>query len=153
MNPLRHTEEAAFSVAGIALRGERCFIARRLPGGPLGGKWEFPGGKGEPGEGPEAALIREFQEEFSLPIRVGEELGESRFFHRGIERTLRAFLISFDSAEDFTGMVLADHEEWKWAALEEIEGLDFVPSDQNIFPLLKAYLESHPQVQGLESSP
>ncbi|MDR3173353.1 MAG: NUDIX domain-containing protein [Treponema sp.] len=133
--------EAAFSVAGIALREGRFFIARRLPGGSLGGKWEFPGGKAEEGEGAEAALIREFQEEFSLPIRVGEELGKSLFLHNGVQRTLRAYRIYFDGDGP---PVLADHEEWKWASIAEIEGLDFAPSDLNLLPALKAYLNAEP---------
>jgi mutator protein MutT len=133
---------AAFSVAGIALREDRFFIARRLPGGSLGGKWEFPGGKAEEGEGTEEALIREFQEEFSLPIRVGEELGRSLFLHNGVERTLWAYRIYLDPDDPIHPPVLADHEEWKWAAIAEIEGLDFAPSDLNLLPVLKAYLKT-----------
>jgi mutator protein MutT len=136
--------EAAFSVAGIALKEGRFFIARRLPGGSLGGKWEFPGGKAEEGEGAEEALVREFQEEFSLPIRVGEKLGESRFRHNGIERALLAYQIYFDPDDPARPPVLTDHEEWRWASMPEIEGLDFAPSDLNLLPFLKAYLKAEP---------
>jgi mutator protein MutT len=131
-------------VAGIAIRDGRLFIARRLPGGSLGGKWEFPGGKAEEGEGPEEALIREFLEEFSLSIRVGEELGQSRFLHNGIERTLRAYRIFLDPDDPAHPPVLADHGEWKWAPVAEIEGLDFAPSDLKLLPALKAYLKTNP---------
>jgi 8-oxo-dGTP diphosphatase len=65
------------SVAGIARQGAALFIARRKPGGSLGGKWEFPGGKVEEGESAEQALVREYAEELSLPIRVGEEIGSA----------------------------------------------------------------------------
>jgi mutator protein MutT len=153
VNPRGTEGAAAFSVAGIALRGERCFIARRLPGGSLGGKWEFPGGKAEEGEGAEEALIREFQEEFSLPIHVGEELGKSWFIHNGIKRTLLAYRIYFDSADPAPRIILTDHEEWKWASVDEIEKLDFAPSDRNLLPALKAYLKAEPQVHGLEGPP
>ncbi|MDR1970902.1 MAG: (deoxy)nucleoside triphosphate pyrophosphohydrolase [Treponema sp.] len=137
-------KDAAFSVAGIALRDSRFFIARRIPGGSLGGKWEFPGGKVEAGESPEEALIREFQEEFSLSIRVGEELGVSRFEHKGLERTLRAHRIYFTDDGFAAALSLTDHEEWKWATLGEIETLDFAPSDTKLLPALKAYLQANP---------
>jgi 8-oxo-dGTP diphosphatase len=153
VNPPRNRAEAAFSVAGIAFQGTRCFIARRTPGGSLGGKWEFPGGKAEEGEGAEEALVREYQEEFSLPIRVGEELGKSRFVHNGVERTLRAYRIYFDAADLASQIILTDHEEWKWASLEEIEKLDFAPSDRNLLPGLKAYLDADSRVYGLKGSP
>jgi 8-oxo-dGTP diphosphatase len=47
---------------------ERVLLARRPPGKPLAGLWEFPGGKVEPGETPEAALIRELKEELDIEV-------------------------------------------------------------------------------------
>ncbi|MDR3146150.1 MAG: NUDIX domain-containing protein [Treponema sp.] len=132
------------SVAGIARRGERLFIARRLPGGSLGDKWEFPGGKAEEGEAEPEALVREFQEEFSLPIRVGRELARAVFTHKGVKRNLRAYLIDFETADPAKALVLHEHVEWKWASLEEIEHLDFAPSDLKILPALTAYLKANP---------
>ncbi|MDR0401289.1 MAG: NUDIX domain-containing protein [Treponema sp.] len=130
------------SVAGIALRGDRVFIARRVPGGSLGSKWEFPGGKAEAGEGGEEALIREFQEEFSLAIRVGEKLGEAAFEHRGLTRSLWAYRIYADLDESGGSLALRCHEAWKWASIPEIETLDFAPSDLLLLPALKTYLAS-----------
>jgi 8-oxo-dGTP diphosphatase len=132
------------SVAGIARLGDKLFIARRVPGGSLGNKWEFPGGKAEEGETEPEALAREFREEFSVSIRVGEELARAVFTHKGVKRNLRAYLIHFETPDPARTLVLNDHEEWKWAAIEEIEGLDFVPSDTKILPALKAYLKANP---------
>ncbi|MDR2178366.1 MAG: (deoxy)nucleoside triphosphate pyrophosphohydrolase [Treponema sp.] len=131
------------SVAGIARRGDKLFIARRSSGGSLGNKWEFPGGKVEEGETGEEALAREFQEEFSLPIQVGEEVARAVFTHNGVERNLRAYLIRLEDA-DLPGAVLTDHKEWKWAPIGEIERLDFAPSDIKLFPALKSYLKANP---------
>jgi mutator protein MutT len=135
---------AAVSVAGIALRGDTLFIAHRIPGGSLGSKWEFPGGKAEAGEGAAEALVREFQEEFSLPIRVGEELGKAAFEHNGVQRILLAYRIYFDPGDQGGSLVLSCHDAWKWAPIGEIEKLDFAPSDLKLLPALKAYLKANP---------
>jgi 8-oxo-dGTP diphosphatase len=134
MSPLA---SPALSVAGIVIEGKRVLIARRLPGGDLGGKWEFPGGKAEEGESPQEALIREYDEEFGVSVRVGDFLGESSFERRGQRRLLGAYRVEPLSKE----FHLADHAEWRWASLEEIGALDFAPSDRGLLPLLQAYLD------------
>ncbi|GHV52630.1 DNA mismatch repair protein MutT [Spirochaetia bacterium] len=123
------------SVAGIAIEGDKFFIARRTAGGDLGGKWEFPGGKAEEGESDQDAMIREYDEEFSVPVQVGSFLGSASFEHRGLGHTLNAYRIYFLK----TDFKLTEHTEWRWASIEEIEKLDFVPSDGKLLPILKAY--------------
>lgn len=56
-------------VAGLLLRGDRMFLARRPRHKRHGGLWELPGGKVEPGEGLEAALARELAEELGILVR------------------------------------------------------------------------------------
>jgi 8-oxo-dGTP diphosphatase len=124
------------SVAGIAFNGGRLFIARRGDGGAMGGRWEFPGGKVEQGENDAGALIREFQEELGIPVRVGEHLGSASFEHKGSLRLLNAYEVFFPGTE-FT---LAVHSEWKWASLDEIETLDFAGSDRALLPGLRSRL-------------
>ncbi len=123
---------AKVSVAGIMRRASSFFIARRLPGGDLGGKWEFPGGKVEAGESEEAALAREIREEFGAEARVGAFLAESSFRHSGREYRLRAYEASFDAAS----LELREHSEWRWATREEISALDFAESDSMALALL-----------------
>jgi 8-oxo-dGTP diphosphatase len=125
------------SVAGIALEGGKFFIARRLPGGDLGGKWEFPGGKVEEGESDEDALIREYDEEFKIPVKPGAFLGAVSFEHRGVVHILNAYRIYF-SCRDLT---LREHTEWRWAGFDELEKLDFADSDRKLFYCLKSYLD------------
>ncbi|MDR2537424.1 MAG: NUDIX domain-containing protein [Treponema sp.] len=123
------------SVAGIATENSQLFIARRIPGGAMGEKWEFPGGKVEHGESDADALRREYLEEFGVDVTVGEQLASAVFEHNG-QRQLYAYRVSFISMQ-FT---LTEHTTWRWATLEEIEALDFVDSDQKLLPSLKNVL-------------
>ena len=61
-------------VAGVVARDGRIMLCRRRPEVHNGLKWEFPGGKLEPGEAPEDALRRELREELAIDVRVGRVL-------------------------------------------------------------------------------
>ena len=127
------------SLAGIAVDGNRIFIARRKNSGALGGKWEFPGGKAEPGESLHAALIREYMEEFALAVRVGRHIGSSSFEHSGRLYNLHAYRIFFETP--LSNIQLNEHSEFKWALLSEIQAMDFAASDRALLPMLESYLE------------
>ncbi|MDR3324893.1 MAG: (deoxy)nucleoside triphosphate pyrophosphohydrolase [Spirochaetaceae bacterium] len=120
------------SVAGLAIENGKVFIARRLAGGDMGGKWEFPGGKVEENESCEEAIVREFLEEFGVRVRCGALLAESHFEHHDVVRTLKAYRVCFSPRD----AVLREHSEWRWASAEEIGALDFTPSDLALLPLL-----------------
>jgi 8-oxo-dGTP diphosphatase len=63
--------------AAIIQREDCVLLARRSPGQKLAGFWEFPGGKVENGETPEACLTRELDEELRISVRIGEKCAES----------------------------------------------------------------------------
>lgn len=121
------------STAGVALRGRKVFIARRKPGGDLGGLWEFPGGKVDPGETPRQGLEREMQEEFDLAVETGELLCRGRFEHGGLRFRLLAFEMSFPGEPP----VLAEHTEYRWVDPSELLSFDFAPSDRVVIDHLQ----------------
>jgi len=125
------------SVAGIAIEQGKVFIARRKPGGDMGEKWEFPGGKVEEGEGDADALRREYLEEFGAAVEIGPLLAHSEFTHHEQKFLLNAYRIFFADYH----FKMTEHTEWRWAALEEIKTLDFADSDRGLFPALQMYLE------------
>ncbi len=125
---------ARLSVAGISERDGRYFIARRLPGGEMGGRWEFPGGKIEAGEDCQTALCREYDEEFGVAIRVGPHICEVGFRNGGREYRLCAHYVEMIASD--SDIRLREHSQFRWASLDEILDLDFTDSDAKILPFL-----------------
>jgi 8-oxo-dGTP diphosphatase len=126
-----------YSVAGIAVEDGKVFVAQRIPGGDLGGKWEFPGGKVEEGESGEEAVVREFREEFAVTVRTGPLMASASFEHHGKTRVLRAYRVYLES-HDFT---LSEHTGWDWVSPASIAGLDFADSDRKLLPELEKHLQ------------
>ncbi len=121
------------SVAGILINQGKVFIAKRGPAGSFHGCWEFPGGKVEEGESDEAAIEREFDEEFGIAVGALRLLGESVFPHRGADRILAAWLIEL---APFIRPKLLEHEEICWAGAEELGSLELVDSDRKLLPFV-----------------
>lgn len=120
------------SVAGVIKKNDLYFVARRLPGGAMGNKWEFPGGKVEEGETCEKALLREFEEEFSVSVSIGDKICSVLFSNEGHEFFLSAYHLQFKN-ENYS---LNEHSEVKWMSLSDIHMLDFADSDKKILPFL-----------------
>ena len=115
------------TAAVIRRRGEY-LIARRKPGGDLAGKWEFPGGKAEPGEDDAAALARELREELAIEAVIGRYVAGTRFEHAGVRYELKAY------EAEWTGgaMELREHQEVRWVTPDDFTRFDFAPSDRAI---------------------
>jgi len=120
------------SIAGIAIRGCRVFVARRSAGGSMGGKWEFPGGKLEAGERDREAAIREFDEEFGLSVEVGSTIGESSFDNNGKHYELAAVLVTFYGEPS----ELREHDEVRWVNADALAALDLSDSDRSLVPFV-----------------
>lgn len=120
------------SVAGVAVRGGKAFVARRLQGGSMGGRWEFPGGKVEDSESEAEAVAREFDEEFGILVRVGERIGESTFSNSGRIYELAAFRVAFEDEPPY----LREHAEAAWLGAEELLTLDLSDSDRSLLPFV-----------------
>ncbi|WP_038038568.1 MULTISPECIES: (deoxy)nucleoside triphosphate pyrophosphohydrolase [unclassified Thioalkalivibrio] len=110
----------------------RIFLARRGGDQALAGYWEFPGGKAEPGESLEAALCREFREELSMELRVGEKIGRTPIPNKeGME------LVALRAWTEDESPVLTVHDRWCWVSPMEARGLELAPAD---IPLLEAFI-------------
>ena len=90
-------------VVAVIRAGSRLFVRRRRETGPLDGTWEFPGGRVQPGEGPEAALVREVREETGADIDVGELLDARTHTYADRCVRLRFFAATLASGVEPTG--------------------------------------------------
>ena len=105
--------------------GEKMIFATQRGYGEFKDGWEFPGGKVEPGETPQAALKREIMEELETEIEVGDLI-------ETIEYDYPTFHLSMDCfwAEIVKGdLVLREHEAAKWLTKEQLESVDWLPAD------------------------
>lgn len=122
--------EAVVDVACLVLIDDagRVFCARRPPGKRLGGLWEFPGGKIDPGETAEAALRRELREE--LDLEVGPLVAMDSFEHRYPFGTIRLWpWIARCDGGEHPAMVLHEHTEGRWVDAADAATLEWAPAD------------------------
>ena len=109
----------------ILFRDGKLLIARRPAADNLANKWEFPGGKVEDGETPEACLARELDEELGIEVRVGAFLGESVYHYEHGAIRLLAYRTTWETGE----LKPQVHDEIKWVSLGELNQYDFAPAD------------------------
>jgi A/G-specific adenine glycosylase len=107
-------------------------IAQRPLDGMLGGLWEFPGGKREPGETLADCLRREIREELGIDISVGEQIGVINHAYTHGRITLYAFACEHIAGEP-RALECAD---WAWASLGELDQFAFPVTDQKIIAML-----------------
>ncbi len=114
-------------VAAVIWQDDKFLICQRPPSKgrcPLG--WEFPGGKVEPGETKQAALVREIQEELNTTITVGEEVADVVYEYPHI-----TVHITFFNCTIFSGMPQTiEHNDIRWITKEEIGKFQFCPADE-----------------------
>lgn len=106
--------------------GSLILIGQRKPRGRHGLKWEFPGGKVEPGEESREALVRELREELGIEARIGNEIERYDFSYSAGHVTR---LIFFHVAE-FTGEPAnLDFAQIAWAPRNQLPDYDFLEGD------------------------
>ncbi|MFQ5450041.1 MAG: A/G-specific adenine glycosylase [Nitrospinaceae bacterium] len=114
--------------AAVIQRNGKTYIQKRLPGGLMGGLWEFPGGKIEKDESPEDCLKREIREELGLDISIREKLMTIKHSYTQFRVTLHVFL-----CRPSAGRIRASScETWKWVSPGEMERYPFPAANVKI---------------------
>ncbi len=119
-------------VAAVIRDGKRIFATQRGYGEFKDG-WEFPGGKIEPGETPQEALVREIQEELAAEIRVGGLIDTVEYDYPEFHLSMGCYWAEIVSGD----LILREHEAAKWLTAEELDDVDWLPADEGLIGPLK----------------
>ncbi|KRD81753.1 NUDIX hydrolase [Bacillus sp. Root147] len=121
-------------MAAIIKDENRLLIAKRHSKDPLGGKWEFPGGKIEPGETPQECLVREIKEELGVEVKIGPFYDDNVYSSQDHDIHLLFYWAGIINGE----VIPVVHDDLKWTTIEELANFDFAPAD---IPIVKRLMK------------
>ena len=125
-------------VGAAVVRDRRLLACRRTAPPEAAGRWELPGGKVEPGEALEAALVREVREELGCDIAVTGWLeDETPIGERHVLRVALAVMVAGEPEP-------VEHDAVRWLASDELDDVDWLEPDRPFLPLLASVLRSTP---------
>jgi 8-oxo-dGTP diphosphatase len=113
---------------GILIQDGLVLACQRKPSAPYPLKWEFPGGKIEPGESPRAALIRELQEELSITVQPDDEL-----FRQEWDYGDQSFRVYYYSIRSFSGIPKnMAFQQIRWVKPEILLTMDILDGNREV---------------------
>ncbi len=122
-------------VAAVICEGKRILAVQRGYG-DFKGRWEFPGGKMEPGESMEEALVREIREELESEISVDRFLCTVDYDYPEFHLTMHCFMCSVVGGD----ITLTEHEAARWLTKDELYDIDWLPADIDVVKALELKL-------------
>lgn len=122
-------------VAAIIIENDKVFATQRGYGEFKDG-WEFPGGKIEPDETPQEAILREIKEELDTEIEVIKLLDTVEYDYPAFHLSMDCFLCRILSGD----LVLKEHEAARWLTKETLNSVAWLPADLGLIPQIQAVL-------------
>lgn len=101
-----------------------------------GGGWEFPGGKIEPGESQQEAVVREIREELALEVAVGPLLHTVNWHYPSFHLRMHCYACTLLGGE----LTLREHADARWLAADALDTVPWLPADVDVLPALAAYM-------------
>lgn len=137
MNILRVNKEEnkmkTIRVVAAVIRDRDKIFATQRGYGDLKGGWEFPGGKIEEGETPQAALKREIMEELDTEIEVGELIDTIEYDYPEFHLSMGCYWCYVVSGN----LVLKEHEAAKWLTKDGLQSIEWLPADVELINVIK----------------
>lgn len=130
------TNKKTIKVSAAIIKHKNFILATQRGYGPQKGKWEFPGGKIEPGEIPEQAVIREIREELAVEIIVQKLVTIVEYDYPDFHLQMYCFLCEMNRGKP----ELREHEAAKWLTREMMDEIDWLPADNLILDQVKQLL-------------
>ena len=122
-------------VAAVIRDKDKIFATQRGYGEFKDG-WEFPGGKMEPGETPQQALVREIKEELDTEIEVQELIDTVEYDYPTFHLTMHCFWARIKEGN----LILKEHEAAKWLTKDTLNTVDWLPADEGLIEKFKFLL-------------
>jgi 8-oxo-dGTP diphosphatase len=123
-------------VAAVIVADGRVLACERSAPPEVAGRWEFPGGKVEPGETDAEALVRECREELGVRVAVGARVGPDVPLAHG-RAVLRVFAVRLLDGDQPRAL---EHSAMRWLGVDELDSVNWLPADRPIVAELPALL-------------
>lgn len=121
-------------VVAAIIKKDGKILATQRGYGDLEGGWEFPGGKIEPGEAPEEALVREIMEELRVAINVESYLYNVEYDYEKFHLSMRCYVCTLIDED----LVLTEHHAARWLDRKTIDSVAWLPADIEVVEAIKA---------------
>lgn len=122
--------------AGVLIENGKVLITRRAPKEHFAGGWEFPGGKIEPNETPEACLARELKEELNIGVSVDKFCTEVTQDYGNMNIHLLAYYCTIIDGK----IQISVHDLYRWVAINDLLKYELLPAD---VPIAKKIMEEY----------
>lgn len=127
-------------MAAVIVLSGRVLACERAAPPEVAGRWEFPGGKVEPGETDRQALVRECAEELDVRVSVGERIGPDVPLAHG-RAVLRVFSVTLLDGDRPRAL---EHSAIRWLSPDELDSVPWLPADRPIVRRLAGLLGEGP---------